>query len=55
MPLTAQQKAAIKKILTDYRKEVHAVVSKHKRDVIAAVEDIDKRKTDKIKRMIESA
>ncbi|MFZ2803697.1 MAG: hypothetical protein WA001_00580 [Patescibacteria group bacterium] len=55
MALTDAQKSQIKKILGDYRKEVHAIVAKHKKDVILAVEDVDKKKTDKIRRLIGSA
>ena len=53
MALTAVQKAKIKKILTDYRREVRAIVTKHKTEISKAVEDLDKQKADKIKKTIE--
>lgn len=55
MALTPQQKAKIKKILQQYRHEVRGIVAKHKKIVVKAVEDLDKQKTEKIKKLIEQS
>lgn len=55
MPLSPAQKAEIKKILQGYQREVRGIVSKHKQAVISAVEGIDRKKTEKIKRLIEAS
>jgi ferritin-like protein len=53
MTLTPQQKTKIKKILKQYQREVRGIVAKHKKIVVKAVEDLDKQKAEKIKRLIE--
>jgi hypothetical protein len=53
MALTPTQKSHIKKILAQYDREVRGIVAKHKKIVVKAVEDLDKQKADKIKRLIE--
>jgi Spy/CpxP family protein refolding chaperone len=53
MALTPQQKTKIKKILQQYNREVRGIVAKHKKIVTKAVEDLDKQKAEKIKKLIE--
>jgi len=55
MPLSPAQKAEIKRILQGYQREVHGLVKKHKQEVVKAVEEIDRKKTEQIKRLIASA
>jgi len=55
MALTAQQKAKIKKIIHAYDRDVRKIVAKHKQVVIKAVEDLDKRKAEKIKQLIQQS
>lgn len=55
MPLTSDQKAQIKKIMARYKREVRGIVVKHKKEITQAVEDLDKQRADKIKKMIENA
>lgn len=55
MPLTPAQQAKVKQILSEYKKEVHSVLKKHQSQITKIVEDIDKKKTEKIKRMIEGS
>jgi hypothetical protein len=55
MPITAQQTAAIKKILSDYRRGLKKIVHEHKEEVKKAVTKIDERKAAKIKALIEKS
>lgn len=55
MPLTAEQKTQIKRILVAHRRDVRVLVKKHKDDVRKTVEELDAVKMKKIKRIIESA
>jgi len=53
MALTPQQKTKVKKILKQYEADVRRIVAKHKQVVVKAVEDLDRRKAEKIKKLIE--
>lgn len=55
MPLTAQQKVEIKKIMARYKREVRSIVVKHKKEITQAVENLDKQRADKIKKLIEQS
>lgn len=55
MALTAEQKTKIKRVLQDYDREVRGIVAKHKKVIVKAVEDLDKRKAEKIKKLIEQS
>lgn len=54
MPLTAEQKSQIKKILQDYRRDVRSLVKKHKQLVVKTIETMDQKKAEKIKQLIAS-
>ncbi len=54
MALTPEQAAAVEKIMDDYRKELAGILQKHKQDVTRAIEDVDKRKSEEIQRIIGS-
>ena len=55
MPLTAEQKAQVKKILKQYKRDVRGIVKKHQQNIVKIVEDLDKKKTEKIKRLISAS
>jgi len=55
MALTQNQKTKLKKILVGYHRELKVIVSKHKKEIVKAVEDLDRQKTEKIKKLIASA
>ncbi len=52
MSLTADQKAKMKQILVTYRRDVHALVKKHKTSIANAVAEMDKKKAAEIRKMI---
>ncbi len=54
MAYTDTQKAAIKKVLVEYKRKVRTIVSKHKKEIAQAVGDLDKQKADKIKKLIDT-
>jgi len=54
MPITAEQKTAIKKILTDYRKRTRQVTHEFRHKAVKAVEEVDRRKVEGIKEKIQS-
>jgi hypothetical protein len=53
MALTSTQKAKIKKIISQYDREVRGIVANHKKTIVKAVLDLDKQKAEKIKKLIE--
>jgi|GEM_PF-2786041 len=55
MPITADQKAKLKKILVDYSKDLRGIVKQHTEQVVEAVTQNDKQKAEEIKRRIDNA
>jgi hypothetical protein len=55
MKLTPAQQTQIKKILAEYKREVNVVLKTHRTKVSQLVEDIDKKKMEKIKQLIQSS
>ncbi len=52
MPLTADQKAKIKKILAKHQRDVRLLVQQHKQAVVNAVMDLEKKKIEGIRKQI---
>lgn len=55
MALTAEQKAQVKKILKRHKRDVRIIVKKHQQNIVKIVENLDKKKTEKIKQLIQRA
>lgn len=54
MALTLEQTAAVEKIMAQYQKQIQEILSTHKQEVQKAVEAIDQKKSEDIKKLIES-
>lgn len=54
MALTPEQAAAVEKIMSQYQKQIQDILSTHKQEVQNAVEAIDAKKSNDIKKLIES-
>ena len=52
MSLTAEQKAQVKKILNQYKRVVRGIMKKHQQNIVKIVGDLDRKKMEKIKRLI---
>lgn len=52
MPLTAEQKTKIKSILLNYKRDVRAIVKKHKETVVQAVEAADAQKLQSVRQAL---
>ena len=54
MALTPEQTAAVEKIMAEYRQELARILAQHRTEIEAAVERIDKQKSQEIHRIITS-
>ncbi|MDQ7815173.1 MAG: hypothetical protein RDU25_05215 [Patescibacteria group bacterium] len=54
MPITAEQKNVIKKILVDYHQRTRQIVHGFRHKAVKAVEEVDRRKVQGIKEKIQS-
>lgn len=54
MSLSAAQRSQIQKILATFRRDVRGSVKKHKKEVITAIGRSDEKKSEQIKRQIQS-
>ena len=52
MSLSPEQLTQVEKILADYRKELDAILLKHTANITAAIENIDKEKSETLKKRI---
>ncbi len=54
MPITAEQKVAIKKILAGYHRRTKQIVHDFRHKAVKAVEEVDRRKVEGIKEKIQT-
>jgi len=54
MKLTPAQQTQVKKILAEYKHEMNSILKTHRIEVTKLVKDLEKKKTDAIKRLIAS-